>query len=98
MRRGINHAASASAPPTPICKTALIASSDRVNTEAITPQDRIADNGGGQGAKMQAEHERPRKSDAPPAAIDPALDDPRRAVAAEQKQGRPPAPVRPRGC
>src|SRR5438445_687719 len=60
-----------------------------MDLEAVAAQDRIADESGRDVAELQTEHQRPRKSDAPPPAIDAALDDPSCAAAAEQKWGRP---------
>src|SRR5439155_7953689 len=85
-RRGSNHAPSASAPPTDNCSASLIARSRRVNVEAVATQNRVAYEGGRDIAELQAQHQRPRKSDAPPSAIDAALDDTSRIVTAEQKR------------
>src|SRR6476620_9498485 len=60
----------------------------RMDPEAVAPQDRIADHGGGEITELQTEHERQWKSDSAPATVDAALDDSGSAVAAEQERGR----------
>src|SRR5204862_865037 len=92
-RRGNKHAPSASTQPTTTCSASLIVRSRRVDLEAVATQDRVPYESGRDIAELQTEHQRPRKSDAPPPAIDAALDDPSRAVAAEQKRRRPVEPI-----
>src|SRR5712691_7406936 len=63
--------------------------SGRMDPEAVAPQDRIADHGGREVTELQTEHERPRKGNPAPSAIDATLDDLGSGVAAQQKWGRP---------
>src|SRR5215470_2961513 len=62
--------------------------SRRPDPKTETAQDRVADHGRRKVAEAHAEDERPRKMNARPAAVDAALDMPRRRVAADQKRGR----------
>ena len=61
--------------------------------KAITPQDCIPDHRGREVTELQTQHERQRKCDAAPTAIDAALDDSRGGIGTEQKWGRPVEPV-----
>src|SRR6266550_9178384 len=63
--------------------------SGRPDAKAKAPQDCVADPSRRDIAKAHAEHQRPRKMDAAQAAVDAALDVPRRLVAAGEEWGRP---------
>src|SRR5204863_7234710 len=63
--------------------------SGRPDAKAEAPQDCVADPSRRDIAKAHAEHQRPGKMDAAQAAVDAALDVPRRLVAAGEEWGRP---------
>src|SRR5271170_2408424 len=87
--RGISHAASTNTMPAATWSNSLIQCPAWPDVKAEAPQDRVADDGRRDVAKLQAEHQRPGKRDSASAAVDAALDDAGRGLAAGEKRGRP---------
>src|SRR5437870_12796838 len=83
MRRGSSHARAARPAPAARCSSASAPiGSGGADVEAEIAHDAVADHRRGEIAKAHAEHQRPRKIDARPAAIDAALDAPGGALPA----------------